>query len=90
VCATRNRVQKALGALGFGVTPSQANFIFASPPEASKTGPDFLAALRDRGILVRHFNQPEIRNHLRITIGSDEDMDTFLAACKDIAFGSKS
>ena len=82
VCLTRDRTQEALKALGFTVIPSQANFIFASPPEPGATS--YLSALREKGILVRHFKQPGIDNFLRISIGTDEDMDIFLAACKEI------
>ena len=85
ICSTRERVQAALGSLGFKVIPSQANFIFASPPASSISAAEFLAALREKGILVRHFKQPEIESYLRISIGSEEDMDLFLAACKEIA-----
>ena len=84
VIATRNRVSKELRSMGFTVLPSQANFIFAAPPEGSKSGKEFFTALRERGILVRHFNKPRIDNYLRISIGTDEDMDTFLKTCKEI------
>ena len=87
ICQTRERVQAALNTLGFKVIPSQANFIFASPPGITDSGAaGFLAALREKGILVRHFKQSEIINYLRISIGTDVDMDTFLAACKEIIF----
>ena len=85
IIATRNRVSSGLKSLGFRVLPSQANFIFAAPPEESGiSGQDFFASLRERGILVRHFNKPRIAEFMRISIGSDEDMDTFLAECKEI------
>jgi histidinol-phosphate aminotransferase len=53
-----------------------------SPPAIS--GPALFQALRERGILVRHFNKPRIADYLRVSIGTDEDMDTFIAACKEI------
>jgi histidinol-phosphate aminotransferase len=85
VIRTRDRAAAALSALGFKVVPSQANFIFAAPPEASgKTGAQVFTALRDRGILVRRFNKPRIENYLRISIGSDEDMDALINACREI------
>jgi histidinol-phosphate aminotransferase len=85
VIAARERTAAALTALGFDVVPSQANFIFAAPPGASGiTGVRLLAALRERGILVRHFDKPRIENYLRISIGTDKDMDSFLAACGEI------
>ena len=84
VSLTRDRTQEALSNLGFRVIPSQANFIFASPPDSSKSALEFMAALREKCILVRHFKQPEIENFLRISIGTDENMEVFLAACKEI------
>jgi histidinol-phosphate aminotransferase len=80
VIATRERVSAALSALGFQVIPSSANFIFICPPQ--KNGAEFFAALRERGILVRRFDLPRIGAYLRVSIGADEDMDTFLAECK--------
>jgi len=88
VIATRNRSSAGLEALGFSVLPSQANFIFAAPPAGSgKTGQEFYTALRERGFLVRHFNKARIAEYLRISIGTDSDMDAFLEACKEIIRG---
>jgi len=85
VIATRRRVVTDLEALGFMVLPSQANFIFATPPpECGKGGQEFYAALKERGILVRHFNKPRIADFMRISIGTDEDMDVFLETCGEI------
>jgi len=85
VIATRDRVSSGLKALRFKVLPSEANFLFAAPPEGSgKNGGELFAALRERGILVRHFNKPEIADFLRISMGTDEDMDVFLKACQEI------
>ena len=83
ITATRRRVSSGLEALGFRVLPSRANFIFASPP-AEKNAPGFFAALRERGILVRHFNKPRIVDFLRISMGTDEEMDIFLDECREI------
>ena len=82
VIATRERTAAALLAMGFTVIPSKANFLFISPPNIS--GPGLFQALRERGILVRHFNKPRIAGYLRVSIGTEEDMDAFLAACKEI------
>jgi histidinol-phosphate aminotransferase len=88
VIAARERTAAALTALGFTVIPSQANFIFAAPPNGSGiTGARLFAVLRERGILVRHFDKPRIENYLRISIGTDNDMDKFLAACEEIVKG---
>jgi len=85
VIATRRRVASQLKALGFNVLPSQSTFLFAAPPaEKGKSGQEFFTALRERGILVRHFNKPRIADFLRISMGTDEEMDTFLSACGEI------
>jgi histidinol-phosphate aminotransferase len=78
VIATRDRTAASLAAMGFTVIPSQANFLFISSPKIS--GTELLEALRSRLILVRHFNKPRIADYLRVSIGTDEDMDAFLAA----------
>ncbi|GHV85311.1 histidinol-phosphate aminotransferase [Spirochaetia bacterium] len=82
VMATRERSAAALLAMGFVVIPSKANFLFVSFPAIS--GETLFHALRDRGILVRHFNKPRLTNYLRVSIGTDKDMDIFLSACKAI------
>ena len=89
VSATRDRTAAALRDLGFIVIPSEANFVFVSPPGKKTSGPSgsaagLMQALRDRGILVRHFKQPKTENFLRISIGTDEDMNALLNACREI------
>ncbi|GHU16923.1 histidinol-phosphate aminotransferase 1 [Spirochaetia bacterium] len=82
VIATRDRVSAVLSAQGFDVIPSSANFIFVRFP--NKTGAAAFAALREKGILVRHFNKPRIADYLRVSIGTDAEMDCFLSACEEI------
>jgi histidinol-phosphate aminotransferase len=82
IIATRERIKSALRALGFTVTDSCANFLFAAHPAID--GNDLYLALRERGILVRHFSTPAIAQYNRITVGTDEQMDTLLAAVRDI------
>lgn len=78
VMDTRERTAARLRALGFTVLPSQSNFIFVSHPTVpAKT---LFAGLREAGILVRYFAQPRIDNYLRITIGTDPDMEALAAA----------
>ncbi|MCL2373925.1 MAG: aminotransferase class I/II-fold pyridoxal phosphate-dependent enzyme [Treponema sp.] len=85
IIATRHRVAAGLEARGFRVLPSQANFLFAAPPpECGKSGQEFYAGLRERGVLVRHFNKPRIADFLRISMGTDEEMNVFLSACENI------
>ena len=85
IIATRRRVSSGLESMGFRVLPSQANFLFASPPSGSgKSAAEIFSALRERGIIVRHFNKPRIADYLRISIGTDEEMDIFLNECERI------
>jgi histidinol-phosphate aminotransferase len=82
VAATRDRVSAALGELGIETVPSEANFLLIRFPGLD--GARALAALKKKGILVRHFNQPRIAGYVRVTIGSDEEMDAFLKACGEL------
>jgi histidinol-phosphate aminotransferase len=76
IIAARERTAAALTALGFQVLPSQANFIFIRHP--SIPGAALFSDLRERGILVRRFDRPRIADFLRVTIGTDEEMDEFI------------
>ena len=80
VMKTRAWTAKELEALGFTVCPSQTNFVFARHPE--KAGKEIFAHLRQKGILVRRWDIPEIREWLRISIGTDEEMQAMIAALK--------
>jgi len=76
VMATRQWTTEALQTLGFDVLPSHTNFVFASHPKLS--GAELMSYLRERKILVRHFTKPGIDNHLRITIGTDAEMQALI------------
>jgi histidinol-phosphate aminotransferase len=76
---------RELMGLGFVVLPSSANFVFARHP--ARGGLEFAAALRERGVLVRHFNKPRTRDYLRISVGSDEDTRRLIAAAAEILGG---
>ena len=82
IMATRERTAEALRELGFSVCPSQANFLFVTHPAVPAER--LLYGLRERGILVRHFRAPRTANHLRITVGTDEEMDALLSALKEL------
>jgi histidinol-phosphate aminotransferase len=68
--------------LGFNVLPSQANFIFARPPGVPAA--DWLQKLRGKKILVRWFNAPELREFLRITIGTPAEAEALVKAAREI------
>jgi histidinol-phosphate aminotransferase len=84
VIATRERVQGRLSELGFELTDSKANFIFATHPEVRAES--IFRQLKDRGILVRYFRLPRIDNHIRISIGTDTDMEHFLNIMRFILY----
>jgi histidinol-phosphate aminotransferase len=83
--ATRERLSSELRALGFVVLPSQTNFIFARPPKFPAV--DWLRKLRERRVLVRWFSAPETCDFLRITIGTDAEVDALLRAMRRILAG---
>ena len=75
---TRARVAKTLAKRGWDILPSDSNFLFARP--AHRPAAEIFAALRDRHIYVRYFPGPRTGDRLRVTIGTDAEMDTFLSA----------
>ena len=81
IIATREKVAKELEELGFTCLPSSANFLFAS--HKSVPAKEIFAALREQNIFVRYFNKPRIDNYLRITIGTEEQMQIFIDFLKD-------
>ena len=80
--ATRENAKKELASRGFTFPDSMTNFIFATHKE--KKAAYIFEELRNRGIFVRYFNKPGIDNHLRITIGTDEQMQELYAALDEI------
>ena len=78
---TRERVKKELAQLGFTFPDSRANFIFAS--HRTVPAETIFRALREADIYVRYWNKPRISNSLRITIGTDEQMDRLLGFLKE-------
>jgi histidinol-phosphate aminotransferase len=83
IIATRARLSRELGELGFQVFPSRTNFILARPPKFPAKA--WLQKLRNRKILVRWFNQPEVKDFLRITIGTPAEAQALVKAAKAIA-----
>jgi len=82
VRVTRTRLARALTDLGFAVLPSEANFVLARRA-GTDLGP-LARALSSRDVLVRHFPTPELRDGLRITVGTDEEIDILLAALREL------
>ncbi len=81
IIATRERVKKELGELGFAFPDSRANFIFAT--HHGIRAQELFRALREADIYVRHWDKPRISEYLRITVGTDEQMDRLLTFLRD-------
>ena len=82
IIATRGRTARALAELGCSLTDSRANFLFVRLPGVS--GRNAQQRLRDKGILVRRFDVDTIRDYLRITVGSEEEMEALVRAVGEI------
>lgn len=82
VKATRERTAAALKELGFEMTDSSSNFLFAKHNAIS--GLELYTRLKEAGILIRHFETPRLRDYNRITVGSPEEMDIFIREVKKI------
>ncbi|MEM7377231.1 MAG: histidinol-phosphate transaminase [Pseudomonadota bacterium] len=82
VVRDREQLAASLADLGFETLPSAANFLFTRHP--AHRGAALAAALRDRHILVRHFDKPRIADHLRISVGSGNECAVLVAALADI------
>lgn len=78
---TREYAKKRLGELGFSFPDSMANFIFASHKD--RKAEEIYKALRENNIFVRYFKLPRIDNHLRISIGTDEEMEKLYGFLKE-------
>lgn len=82
IIATREHTVETLETMGFDVLPSKANFVMAKPPHLPAEA--VFQQLRERKIIVRYFNKPRIGEYLRITIGTDAEMQALTTALADI------
>ena len=82
IALIRNETADKLRKIGFTLTDSKTNFIFAKHEKID--GKELYLALKEKGILVRHFDSPRISAYNRITIGNREQMDAFVAAVTEI------
>lgn len=82
IMATRAYTKEKLEALGFTVLESRSNFLFAMKPGTD--GGAIYRGLKERGVLVRHFDKDPIRDYNRITIGTPEQMDIFLKKLEEL------
>ena len=82
IIKSRNYTKKQLERLGFVVLPSKTNFVFAKSDKIG--GKELYLQLKAKGVLVRHFDKERIRDYNRITIGSQKEMEAFIAAVEEI------
>ncbi len=85
IIENREYTQRELEKLGFTILDSKANFIFVKSDKIS--GGDLYTALKDRGVLVRHFTKERIKDYNRVTIGSREQMEKFIECVTQIIKG---
>lgn len=85
IVAGREKTAEVLRALGFTVLDSRANFLFVSHPDYAAK--ELYSGLKERGILVRYFEKQRINNFLRITVGSEADMDAVVTQLREILKG---
>ena len=82
IIKSRQYTKRELEKLGFVVLPSKANFLFAKTEKMD--GGELYLRLKEKGVLVRHFQKERIKNYNRITIGSQKEMEAFIDAVKEI------
>ena len=82
IIANRKLLVHALSELGFEVLPSVANFVFVR--HRSRGGAHLAAQLRERGVLVRHFQKPRIEDFLRITVGTEDQCSRLIALASSV------
>ncbi len=82
IIKNREWTERKLSSLGFSFTSSMANFIFAKSDRID--GKKLYLSLKEKGVLVRHFDAPRISDYNRITIGSEEEMQTLIDKIKEI------
>ena len=82
IAENREALKKELTTLGFAVTDSKANFVFAAHP--ALPGAALYEKLKAKGVLVRHFSLPRIVDFSRITVGTKEQMETLLTKIREI------
>ncbi len=83
IIETRDETARELKSLGFEVFDSKTNFLFVR--KDGIPGEDLYTGLKDRGILVRYFDRERIRDFVRISVGTPDQMEKLVSAISDIA-----
>lgn len=84
----RNKLERSLIGLGFEILPSSANFLFAKPIHKSLSAKEIAEKLREKGVIVRHFDKPRIKDYLRITVGTTEQHIRLIQCLQEIMWFS--
>ena len=82
VIEVRAWTTEQLEAMGFETTDSKANFIFGKHPKAD--GKEIYLRLKQKGVLIRHFDAPRLCDYNRITVGSRKQMEIFVSTLKEV------
>lgn len=82
IISNREYTVRKLEELGFSILPSSSNFVFAESDRIS--GSRLYEGLKEKGVLVRHFNDERMKNHIRVTIGTREQMDIFIGKVEEL------
>ena len=82
ICKNREWTSERLASLGFTLTDSKTNFLFAKSDKIA--GEELYKRLKSRGILVRHFSKERIKDYNRITVGTREQMEALVEAIENI------
>ena len=82
IIKTRVWTENQLKGLGFSMTNSKTNFIFAKHEKVG--GKELYLALKEKGVLIRHFETELLKDYNRITVGSDEQMKEFIGILKEV------
>ena len=85
IMRVREKTERELKELGFEMTDSKANFLFVKHPDIG--GRDLYLALKERGVLVRHFDKERIVDYNRVTVGSEEQMNVLVTKIWEILDG---
>ena len=82
IMEVREWTMQQLKSAGFTLTDSRANFVFAAHPEMD--GKEIYLRMKEKGVLIRHFDTPRLGQYNRITVGSSEQMRIFIEKLKEV------
>ncbi|MBQ3792429.1 MAG: histidinol-phosphate transaminase, partial [Clostridia bacterium] len=83
IAENREKLVAALSSLGFSCLPSKANFVLAARPGTD--GETVYRKLKEKGVLVRYWNRPRLRDYVRISVGSVSEIDELISALSSLS-----